>query len=133
MNLNILFIPVKYACFMPVEIGQFDSCEEVFLKIHTTHFLLFCCYPHLENWIPSNNVLSIWAGEDERPTDRNNRETKEPWTTTMVLNNSNVCNCGKVCNRQRNLTIHMGYMGCKTNLRSTQRTGQPGETEELIP
>ena len=48
MNLNILFIQEKDACFMTVEIGQFDSCEVV-LKLHTTHFLLFCCYPHLEN------------------------------------------------------------------------------------
>ena len=66
-----------------------------------------------------------------RPTVRNNQETTEPRTTTTVLNNRNVCNCGKVCKNQRSLTIHMGDMGCKTNLRSTQRTGQP--VEELIP
>ena len=51
MNLNILFIQVKYACFLPVEIGPYDSCEEVVLKLQTTHFLLFCCYPHLENCV----------------------------------------------------------------------------------
>jgi hypothetical protein len=33
---------------------------------------------------------------------------------------------------ERGLKIHMGNMGCAPILRLTQRTGQPGETEEEV-
>ncbi|XP_063448172.1 uncharacterized protein LOC134727719 [Mytilus trossulus] len=72
------------------------------------------------------------AGEDEQPTGLVTPETTQERTTTTNLNNGNVCICGKVCKNQRGLKIHMGKMKCKPNRSITQRTGQPGETEEEV-
>lgn len=72
------------------------------------------------------------AGEDEQPTGLVTPETTQERTTTTNLNNGNVCICGKVCKNQRGLKIHMGKMKCKPNQSITQRTGQPGETEEEV-
>ena len=47
-------------------------------------------------------------------------------------NTGSTCSCGKTLKNERGLKIHMGKMGCVPILRLTQRTGQPGETEEEV-
>ena len=49
-----------------------------------------------------------------------------------TLNTGSTCSCGKTLKNERGLKIHMGKMGCAPILRLTQRTGQPGETEEEV-
>ncbi|XP_062568263.1 uncharacterized protein LOC134230448 [Saccostrea cucullata] len=72
------------------------------------------------------------AGEDERPVGTENQDTTRQRKTTTNTNSGNVCSCGKVCKNEKGLKIHMGRMGCKPDQQLTQRTGQPGETEEEV-